>query len=40
MEEDEERDYREKKKVHVIIIQVKWFGQVIHDMKIGTSVGG
>jgi len=27
-----------KKKVYVVIIQVKWSVQVIHDMKIGPSV--
>jgi len=26
---------REEKKVYVVIIQVKWSVQVIHDMKIG-----
>jgi len=32
---------KDRKKVHVIIIiiRVKWFNQVIHDMKIG-PVGG
>lgn len=34
---EDERVWREKK-VYVIIIQVKWSGQVIHDMKIGPSV--
>jgi len=31
----EEVDGEVEKKVYVIIIQVKWSGQVIHDMKIG-----
>lgn len=37
-ERDRWRERERLREVHVIIIQVKWFGQVIHDMKIGPSM--